>query len=392
MHPLDGITVVSLEQAIAAPLATRHLADLGARVIKVERPGVGDFARAYDTTVKGLASHFVWVNRSKQSLTLDLKRPEAQDVLRMLLTTCDVFVHNLAPGAVERLGFPTAALRALHPRLIVCEISGYGSGGPLENKKAYDLLIQAESGLLSVTGTRETPVKVGISVADIAAGMYAYSGILSALFARERTGEGAAIEVSMLEALAEWMGYPMDYDAYTAQAPERTGAHHAAISPYGPFTAGDGTTVYLAIQNEREWKRFCEVVLDQPAMADEPRFASNSNRVTHREELESLIVERLHRLSGDELVRRLDQAAIANAPMNTIAQVLDHPQLAARGRWQQVSSPAGPLRALVPPVTMDTAEPVMEGIPALGQHTNQILSEIGIEGKTVEAWRADGVI
>jgi itaconate CoA-transferase len=390
--PLEGITVVSLEQAVAAPLATRHLADLGARVIKVERPGIGDFARSYDASVNGMASHFVWLNRSKESLTLDLKRTEAQGILRDLLSKCDIFVHNLAPGAVERLGFSLRALRADYPRLIICQISGYGTSGPFRNKKAYDLLIQAETGLLSITGTKSTPAKVGISVADIAAGMYAYSGILAALLMRERTHEGTAIEISLLEALGEWMGFPLYYAAYGAKALTRTGAHHAAVAPYGPFIASDGQIVYLAVQNEREWKQFCEVVLESPALADDDRFMSNSKRVDHREALEQLITEQLGQLTGNELIGRLDRGGIANAPINTIQQFLEHPQLAARRRWRQVDSPVGPVRALIPPVTMENYEPTMGPIPDVGEHTRQILRELAIDEATIEAWHRQGVV
>src|SRR5262245_9708663 len=298
MLPLHGTTVVSLEQAIAAPFATRHLADLGARVIKIERPGAGDFARRYDTAVNGLASHFVWVNRSKESLTLDLKQAPARDVLRRLIANADVFVHNLTPGAVDRLGFGAAALRPEFPRLIVCAISGYGADGPLSDKKAYDLLIQSEVGLLSITGTEETPSKVGIAVADIAAGMYAFSGILAALIKRQQTGEGAALDVSLFDALAEWMGYPLYYAAYGSSPLRRTGARHAAISPYGPFTSADGQVVYLAIQNEREWERFCDVVLQCTDLAKDERFDSNAKRVERRDAIERTIADRLGRLPG----------------------------------------------------------------------------------------------
>ena len=392
MLPLAGTTIVSLEQAIAAPLATRHLADQGARVIKVERPGVGDFARAYDSTVKGQSSHFVWVNRSKESLTLDLKRPEAADVLRRLLATADVFVHNLAPGAVDRLGFGAEGLRATLPRLIICEISGYGPTGPYRDKKAYDLLIQAEAGLLSVTGTQDTPAKVGISVADIAAGMYAYSGILSALIARGRTGVGSLVQVSLLDALAEWMGYPMYYALYGGAAPTRTGAHHATIAPYGPFTAGDGTTVCLAIQNDREWQRFCDLVLGQPSMAQDPRFCSNVARVANREELELTITNCFSAMTADELIRRLDEAAIANARMNSMQGFVGHPQLESRQRWREVDSPGGRIRALVPPAIPDGAEPVMGSVPTVGQHTCRILSKLGISEQTIDAWRKEGIV
>jgi itaconate CoA-transferase len=392
MLPLTGITVVSLEQAIAAPLATRHLADLGARVIKVERPGIGDFARAYDSTVNGLSSHFVWVNRSKESLTLDLKRPEAASLLRSLLATADVFLHNLAPGAVDRLGFSAESLRAEFPGLIICAISGYGSSGPFKDKKAYDLLIQAEAGLLSITGTASTETKVGISVADIAAGMYASLGVLSALFARTRTGQGAVIEVSLLEALAEWMGYPMYYALYGPTAPTRTGAHHATIAPYGPFRAKDGTTLCLAVQNEREWKKFCDVVLAEPALADDPRFESNEARVQNRGQLECIITQCFDGLTGDEVTRRLDSASIANARINSMQELIGHVQFNARHRWRDVHSPVGDIRALLPPAVPDGAEPVMGPIPALGEHTGAILATLGIDESTIESWRAQGIV
>ena len=392
MLPLDGITVIAVEQAVAAPFATRQLADLGARVIKIERPSVGDFARGYDTTVRGMASHFVWLNRSKQSLTLDLKRPEAQGVLRELLARADVFIHNLAPGAVDRLGFGATVLRESFPRLITCEMSGYGPDGPYAQKKAYDLLIQSETGLLSITGTNDTPSKVGISIADIAAGMYAYTSVLTALLIREKTGAGVAMQVSLFDALGEWMGYPMYYAGYGPEAPRRTGAHHAAIAPYGPVTTGDGEVVYLGIQNEREWRRFCEVVLEDPALAVDARFASNTKRVEHRELLDGLIRARVATLSAEALIDRLERARIANARMNTLEQFLAHPQLAARGRWRDVGSPVGPLRALVPPVTIENVEPVMGPVPGVGDHTDQILAELGVDAATIAAWRAEGVI
>src|SRR5438093_244605 len=392
MLPLDGVTVIAVEQAVAAPFATRQLADMGARVIKIERPSVGDFARGYDTAVRGMASHFVWLNRSKESLTLDLKRPEAQGILRRLLARADVFIHNLAPGAVDRLGFGATVLRESFPRLITCEMSGYGPDGPYAQKKAYDLLIQSEAGVLSITGTNDTPSKVGISIADIAAGMYAYSSVLTALFVREKTGAGAAMEVSLFDALGEWMGYPMYYAAYGPEAPRRTGAHHASIAPYGPVTTGDGEVVYLGIQNEREWRRFCEVVLEDPALAADPRFGSNAKRVEHRDVLDGLIASRVATLSAEALIERLDRAQIANARMNTIQQFLAHPQLAARDRWREVDSPAGPLRALLPPVTYARVEPAMGPVPDVGQHTDQILAELGIDASTVAAWRGDGVV
>ena len=392
MLPLEGITVVALEQAVAAPFATRQLADLGARVIKIERPEVGDFARGYDTTVNGLASHFVWLNRSKESLTLNLKEDGAKDILERLLARADVFVHNLAPGATERLGFGADRLREEHPRLIVCSISGYGSTGPYRDKKAYDLLVQCEAGLVSITGTPETPSKVGISAADIAAGMYTYTGILTALFQRERTGEGAAFEVSLLEALGEWMGFPAYFTTYGGSQPPRTGASHAAIAPYGPFEAGDGKVVFLGLQNEREWVEFCEAVLERPELATDPRFDSNSARVENGEDLDGAIEGPFKDLSSDEVISRLDGARIANARMRTVQEFLDHPQLEARDRWREVGSSAGPLRALVPPVTMQGVEGVMKPIPQVGEHTDAILEELGLDPEEVGSLREAGAL
>jgi itaconate CoA-transferase len=392
MLPLNGITVVALEQAVAAPFATRQLADLGARVIKIERPGVGDFARGYDTTVKGMASHFVWLNRSKESLTLNLKEDGAKDVLNRLLARADVFVHNLAPGATGRLGFGAERLREEHPRLIDCGISGYGSTGPYRDKKAYDLLVQCETGLVSATGTPETPSKVGISAADIAAGMYAYTGVLTALYMRERTGEGAAFEVSLLEALGEWMGFPAYFTGYGGSQPPRTGASHAAIAPYGPFEAGDGRVVFLGLQNEREWVKFCEAVLERPELATDPRFDTNSRRVENGEELDEAIHGAFKDLSSEEVISRLDGARIANARMRTVQEFLDHPQLEARDRWREVDSPVGPIRALVPPVTMQGVESVMEPIPEVGEHTDAILEELDLDPDAVGNLREAGAV
>ena len=390
--PLDGVTVVALEQAVAAPFATRQLADLGARVIKVERPKVGDFARSYDSTVKGLSSHFVWLNRSKESLTLDLKRPEARDVVSRLLERADVFVQNLAPGAAGRLGLDAGALRERRPQLIVCDVSGYGSTGPYRDKKAYDLLVQAEAGLVSITGTETEPVKSSISVADIAAGMYAYSGVLTALFRRERTGDGATIEVSMLEALTEWMGFPLYYTMYGGSPPPRSGAHHAAIAPYGPFTGADGETVFLGLQNEREWSRFCDQVLQRPELAIDARFESNAKRVEQRLALEAEIDEVFGKLNVEEIIARLDLAKIANARMNSIAQLADHEQLAARQRWREVSTSVGPLRAILPPATIDGVESRFDPIPDIGANTDAIMEELGYPAEVVSAWRDDGLI
>ena len=392
MLPLEGITVVALEQAVAAPFATRQLADLGARIIKVERPHVGDFARGYDRTVKGLASHFVWLNRSKESLTLDLKQDGAKEVLARIIERADVFVQNLAPGATGRLGFGAQILRKRHPSLIVCDISGYGSSGPYRDKKAYDLLVQCEAGLVSITGTPETPSKVGVSIADIACGMYAYSGILAALLRRGRTGEGAALEVSLFEALAEWMGFPAYYAMYGGKEPPRTGASHAAIAPYGPFECGDGKVIFLGIQNEREWERFCELVLEQPALAEDERFASNSERVENRDDLHQEIETILQKFSSSEAIERLEEAKIANARMRTVRGLLEHPQLEARDRWREVGSPVGPLRALLPPATINSIEPLMAPIPSVSEHTEKILAELGYEDDAVATLRQAAAI
>lgn len=392
MLPLEGVTVVSLEQAVAAPFATRQLADLGARVIKVERPQVGDFARGYDRTVKGLASHFVWLNRSKESLTLDLKHDGAKEVLSRLIEGADVFVQNLAPGATGRLGFGAGTLRERDPRLIVCDVSGYGSSGPYRDKKAYDLLVQCEAGLVSITGTPDAPSKVGVSIADIACGMYAYSSILAALLRRGRTGEGATIEISLFEALAEWMGFPAYFTMYGGKEPPRSGASHAAIAPYGPFRCGDGEVIFLGIQNEREWEKFCETVLGRPEMTNDELFTSNSERVENRDVLHQEIEAILERLSSEEAIERLDGAKIANARMRTVRAFLDHPQLEARNRWREVESPVGPLRALVPPATMNGAEPVMSPIPEVGEHTGKILTELGYDEDAVATLRRSAAI
>ena len=392
MRPLDGVTVVTIEQAVAVPFATRQLADLGARVVKVERPGVGDFARGYDSATNGLSSNFAWLNRSKESLTLDLKRPEATEILTRLLGTADVFAQNLAPGAAKRLGLGAEPLRAAHPRLIVCGVSGYGSTGPYRDRKAYDLLVQAESGLLSITGTEAERVKVPISVADIAAGMYAYSGVLTALFMRERTGAGTAIEVSMLEALGEWMGYPMYYTSDGVRAFPRSGARHAAIAPYGPFSGADGEVVFLGVQSEREWKVFCDVVLSKPALAGDARFDANAKRVANLDALYQEIAGVFEGLSSDAIVALLEKAGIAYARLNSVQQFAAHPQLRARDRWAEVGSPVGPLPAMLPPVTMTGVSPRMDAIPDVGQHTDSILDELGYTSDTIGRWREAGVV
>jgi itaconate CoA-transferase len=390
--PLDGITVVSIEQAVAAPFATRQLADLGARVIKVERPDGGDFARGYDQTVGGLSSYFVWLNRSKESLALDLKQPAAGGVLARLLERADVFVQNLAPGAADRLGAAAANLRARHPRLITCAVSGYGSDGPYVEKKAYDMLIQAETGLLSITGTPEAPSRVGISVADIAAGMYAYSGILTALLARATTGVGAALEVSLFDALAEWMGAPAYFTRYGGSEPTRSGASHATIAPYELFVSADGVEIYLAIQNAREWSRFCDDVLARPDVAEDPRFASNSMRVRHRADLHALIAGVFAELPATEMLDRLERAGIACARRNSVEGLINHPQLMDRDCWRTVDSPVGPLRALRPPVRMEGVDPVMGAVPSLGQHSQSILEELGFDARTIATWRKEQMI
>ena len=394
MQPLQGVTVVALEQAIAAPFATRQLADQGARVIKIERPGTGDFARGYDQRVRGMSSHFVWTNRSKESLTLDLKQPAAAEVLHKLIRDqADVLVQNLAPGAAARLGLSYEALSAADPRLIVCDISGYGDDaqrpGPYRDKKAYDLLIQSEAGLLSVTGTPEAPAKVGASMADIAAGMYAYSGILAALLQRQRDGRGRRVEVSMLEALGEWMGFPMYYAFDGAEPPPRSGASHATIYPYGPFATGDGKTVMLGLQNEREWAAFCDKVLRQPVLARDPRFHDNAARNAQREALHALIIEAFAALSAEQVLQRLDEAQIANAQVNSMQQFWQHPQLAARRRWRDIGSPAGTIPALLPPGQWDDGEgPRMDPVPGLGQHTDALLAELGYGAEAIAALRA----
>ena len=396
MRPLEGITVVTLEHAIAAPFCTRQLADLGARVIKVERPGVGDFARAYDTRVHGQSSHFVWTNRSKESLTLDLKHPQAADVLARLLKSADVLVQNLAPGAAARLGLSYEALCQAHPALIVCDISGYGDDparpGPYRDKKAYDLLIQSEAGFLSITGTPDEPSKAGCSIADIAAGMYAYSNILAALIQRGKTARGCRIDVSMLESMAEWMSYPLYYAFDGAAPPSRAGASHATIYPYGPFVAGDGRTVMLGLQNEREWQAFCTKVLQQPALASDERFNSNARRVAAKPELQRLITELFAGLTIGEVIARLEDAQIANAQLNTMHDVWAHPQLKARGRWVDVATPNGTMPALLPPGMPASFEARMDAVPALGQHTASLLSELGYTQAEIERMKAEAAI
>lgn len=377
MLPLEGITVVALEQAVAAPFATRQLADLGARVLKVERPEVGDFARGYDETVNGLSSHFLWLNRGKESVTLDIKNPEDRAVLDGMLAGADVFVQNLLPGAVDRLGLDEQTLRRRYPRLITCSISGYGSEGPYRTKKAYDLLIQCEAGFLSVTGTPDSPVKAGISIADISAGMYAYSGVLTALYERERTGKGTSFEVAMLDALGEWMSQPYLYTRYGGTPPPRSGARHASIAPYGPYRTGDGATIFMGVQNEREWAGLCRDVLGEPDLAADPRFLRNSRRVENDADLTVLLEAALAHLTAEQVSARLDEVGIANARLRTMAEFAEHPQLAARDRWRDVDTPAGPVRSLLPPVAVRGREAAMRAVPDVGEHTAAIRAEFG---------------
>ena len=394
MQPLQGLTVVTLEHAIAAPFATRQLADLGARVIKIERPSVGDFARGYDQRVHGLASHFVWTNRSKESLTLDVKHPRAAELLlQLIVDKADCVVQNLAPGAAARLGVSWDALKARRPDLIMCDISGYGDDpqapGPYRDKKAYDLLIQSESGFVSITGSPDAPAKAGCSIADIAAGMYAYSNILTALIQRGRTGRGRHIDVSMLESMVEWMNYPLYYAYQGASPPPRAGAAHATIYPYGPFETGDGKTVMLGLQNDREWLVFCQRVLLQPALAADERFSTNASRTAARDSLRDLIVEAFAAMTAEQVLARLDAAGIANASVNTMADVWAHPQLQARGRWTEINTPAGPVPALLPP---GCNEARMDAVPALGQHSEAVLAGLGFDARQIDALRRDGAI
>jgi len=392
MLPLQGITVVSLEQAVAAPFTTRQLADLGARVIKIERPGAGDFARSYDKTVLGQSSHFIWLNRSKESLPLDVKHEEAAEILHRLLSKADVFVQNLVPGAAARLGLASEALLVKYPRLIACNISGYGPDGPYSEKKAYDLLIQCESGVVSVSGTPDTPSKAGISIADIAAGMYGYTGILTALYQREKTGKGTSFDVSMFEALGEWMAYPAYFTHYGGTAPPRTGAAHATIHPYGPFKAGDDKTVFFGIQNEREWANFCVTVLEQPGLATDPRFDSNSHRDANRQPLTEIINGVFEKFTAEKLVARLDKAQIANARLNTMEEFWEHEQYKARKRWRDVGTPKGKVKALIPPVTMQGVEARMDAVPGVGQHTQSILKELGFDQNFIDRLARDQAI
>ncbi|MCX4583215.1 CaiB/BaiF CoA-transferase family protein [Streptomyces sp. NBC_01481] len=391
--PLDGITVVAVEQAVSAPFATRQLADLGARVIKIERPDGGDFARGYDTAAHGLASHFVWCNRGKESIAVDLKDPRGLDIVRQLLADADVFVQNLAQGAAARLGLDAATLCAAHPRLVAVDISGYGAEGPYAHKRAYDMLVQCEAGLVSVTGTADQPVKAGIPAADIAAAMYAFSGVLAALLRRGITGLGGPVEISMLDSLAEWMGHPLHHGMHGGEAPARTGVAHAVISPYDAYATADGGQVLLSVQNDREWRRLAEQVLGRPELADDPVFATNRARTTNRAETDAAVADGLSSLSRDEAIDRLEAAGIACARLNSVSDLAAHPQLAARDRWRNVDSPAGPLRALLPPIVLPGGDEARMGaVPALGEHTDALLRALGMTDAGTAALRRDGVI
>ncbi|MFK4267437.1 CaiB/BaiF CoA transferase family protein [Streptomyces milbemycinicus] len=390
--PLSGITVVSVEQAVAAPFATRQLADLGARVIKVERPGGGDFARRYDTTVHGESSYFVWLNRSKESLTLDLKSARGRDILERLLGEADVFVQNLAPGAATRLGLGADALTERHPALIPCTISGYGTSGPWAGRKAYDLLVQCQTGLVSLTGNEHGSARVGVSIADIAAGMYAYSGILTALFTRATSGVARPVEVSLFEALAEWLSQPAYYTRHGGTQPPRLGTRHATIAPYGAYPAADGGEVLFSVQNEREWTALCERFLDRPELVDDPRFATGPARVAHRRELDAIVAERFRTLASGEAMELLDAAGIANAGVNSVEQFLGHPVLDARGRWRDVRIPGAVVPALLPPVDLAGVTPRMDAVPAVGEHTDTILAGLGHSAADIDTLRAEHVI
>ncbi len=389
--PLEGITVVSLEQAVAAPFATRQLADMGARVVKIERPDGGDFARGYDASVRGQSSFFVWLNRSKESVALDLKLPDGRRILERLIGRADVFVQNLAPGAADRLGLDATSLRARDPRLVVCNVSGYGPGGPYRDKRAYDLLVQAEAAVPAITGTPETPSKVGFSVADISAGMYAFSNVLLALFARERSGRGATLDVSLFDSIAEWMSAPAYFTRYSGREPMRAGLHHATIAPYGPVRCGDGYDVIVAIQNQREWERFCSRILRDASLSADARFSTVAARVEHRAELDVLVGAACALRTRDALERELDDAEIAHARANDVAAFVAHPQLAARERWREVESEVGPLAALHPPFS-GLGDPRMDPIPALGEHTSRVLAELGFDGASIAAFVASGAV
>ena len=373
--PLEGITVVALEQAVAGPIASRHLADLGARVIKIERPGEGDFARHYDHAVRGLATHFVWLNRGKESVEIDLKSPDGLRFARALVARADVFLHNTAPGAVERLGLDGETLRATHPRLVVVNISGYGSAGPRKDRKAYDMLVQAESGMVAVTGTPETATKTGIPTADIAAGLYAAMSALSALFRRERTGQGAVVDVSMFDSAVEWMGHPLYMQLYGGRQIPRMGLSHAAIAPYDAYPTADGQ-ILIGVQNDRGWRTLISDVFGHPEHVDDPRFARNVDRVAHREECDAVVAACTKVWTTADLDERLAEVGIPAAQINSTADVLEHPQLAERDRWRPVETEVGAIRGILPPMTFRDVELPMGRVPALGEHTERLRAEV----------------
>jgi crotonobetainyl-CoA:carnitine CoA-transferase CaiB-like acyl-CoA transferase len=389
--PLTGVRVLALEQAVAGPLCTRHLADLGADVIKIERPGRGDFARGYDTAVKGLSSYFVWLNRGKRSLTLDMKHPEAREILERLVAASDVLVQNLGPGAIDRLGLAPARLRRDYPSLVITSISGYGTGGPYETRKAFDLLLQGETGVIATTGNGDELAKLGISVGDIGAAVYGVVGTLAALYERRATGQGRIVETSLFDALAEWMGYPAYYTLYGGEPPARAGVRHATVVPYGSYRCADGA-VLLAVQTETQWKAFCEVVCQHPEWERDERFTTPALRRVNRVALETMIEDALSTVPRAEVVRRLEIADIPFGSVNEVAEFVDHPQLAARDRWREIASPAGPLRAIIPPIDLEGATPQMGAIPAVGQHTDDILTGLGCDPEEIVRLRETRVI
>ncbi len=390
--PLSGIRVIALEQAVAGPLCTRHLADLGADVIKIERPDGGDFARRYDTAVKGESSYFVWLNRNKRSLTLNVKHPAARDILHRLLKEADVFVQNFGPGAVDRLGLGAKQLRDSYPRLVICGISGYGTGGPYERKKAFDLLLQGETGVIATTGTEDAPAKLGISVGDIGAGVYGAMSVLAALYEREATGQGKIVETSLFDALAEWMGYPAYFNLYGGTPPSRAGTRHATVVPYGSYRCGDGHLVLFAVQTEQQWASFCRIVCEHPEWEGDSRFNSSANRRINRDELEPMIEQAFEPLTREQVTDRLEQADIPYGDLNEISQFLDHPQLTERDRWREVDSPAGPLKAILPPFIMEDFEPRMDPIPSVGQQTDEVLRELGYDEGEIAELRGGGAV
>ncbi len=390
--PLHGITVVSLEHAIAAPLCTRQLAELGAKVIKIERREGGDFARHYDDRVRGQSSHFIWTNRSKQSLTLDIKHKDSQKILERLLATSDVLVQNLAPGATRKLGLDFEQLHVQHEKLIVCDISGYGEGGPFENKKAYDLLVQAEAGFLSITGTENEMVKSGISIADIAAGMQAQAAILAALIQRSKSNKGSCIKISMLEAMVEWMGFPLNYAYDGAQPPQRTGGDHASIYPYGAFLTQDQKVIMLGLQNEREWSAFCEGILEAPELTDDPRFAQNAARSVNRDALKEIIEQNFSTMTAEQVANKLDKAQIAFANVNDMPAVWNHPQLKALDRLVDTQTPEGTVKSFLPPGNNSSYKPSLGPVPALGEHTEEILADLGFDANEIKRFQENQVV